>query len=94
MTTEYVSIPMAVFESPAYAAMARAEKCLLIDLYIEKHDTERFTIEFSPGIRGAAIPRVRTLINAGFLILDESIEFGRGVGLRRVFRFGYPARTS
>lgn len=94
MTEEYVGIPVSVFTSEAYQRLSASEKVLLVDLYLQNADVERFTVRPAESIRSAILPRLRRLVDLGILVIDEDRHRGFAGGLLRVYRFAVPALVS
>lgn len=90
MTTNYIAIPVAAIEAPAYQTLSRAERFFLLELYIQFSDCQRFTLNFEGNANRAMLPRIKRLIDCGLLIVDESIKVSRNK-FTRVFKFAHSA---
>lgn len=90
-----ITIPTAVLESPEYANLTLGDRMFLIDLYVVFNDVERFTIDISTPeeyrqSKGVWLPpRIRRLLQSGFIVEDGRHKKGRDHYLR-IFRFRHP----
>ena len=92
-----VSIPLSLFDDPAFNKLQPGDMKFLLCLYAEFHDTERFTINLdTPGeyrqSGGVYLAnRIARLVKAGFLdVVDKQEKKSRGYkGFIRVFSLRY-----
>jgi len=96
MKNNCISIPCEAITSQEYLSLDYGFRALLIGLYIENYDADRFTIDFDNPIRygmskGCNMSfRVRKIVQSGLLIDDGKFP-PKSCHQKRVFRFKYPA---
>jgi hypothetical protein len=87
---DVVSIPAAVFESPAFLELSYAERCLLLQLYHARGDCERFLVD-ADLLTECGYPtwpetsrRINRLVESGFITSTEKQIKPEGVVGRRL----------